>query len=346
VGISLCVPLLVSAFLALTAPAAGRRLPPRTAAWMQVAVAVVAAGAWVTVLAMVGFTRVGEIPEIAEEGHWSPHVLAMDTPVDRPVAGVCALAVVACAVALAVSCRRRVRELADARRECRDLPASGDLAVLDDPVPAAFALPGSPGRIVVSSGMLHALTPEERNALLAHERSHLRRRHHLFLVAFQAAAAVNPLVRPLARAGTLTLERWADEDAVDAVRDRPLVARAIARAALAATRSRTQALAATGGPVPQRVRALLDPPVPARRGLVAAGALLIAVCCSSLALAAHEVDGVFDAAASPRTGAHVAQRTVARSAGRAARSAGQPVEYASTTAATSTQPDYSPTTNR
>jgi beta-lactamase regulating signal transducer with metallopeptidase domain len=194
-----------------------------------------------------------------------------------------------------------VRVLIDARRECRSLPAAGDLAVLDDPVPTAFALPGAPGRVVVSSGMLRALTAEERRALLAHERAHLRHRHHLFLLLFQLTAAVNPLLRPLSRTGAFAVERWADEEAVTVVADRQLVARAVTRAALATTRAPRSALAATSGPVPQRVKALLAPPTPLRRDLVMVLATLMVICCASLALAAHDVDQLFDSATTSHT---------------------------------------------
>ncbi|MEU0836662.1 M48 family metalloprotease [Streptomyces sp. NPDC005969] len=50
---------------------------------------------------------------------------------------------------------------------------AGDLAVVDDPVPTAFAVLDMPGRVVVSSGMLRLLDGPERQALLAHERAHL-----------------------------------------------------------------------------------------------------------------------------------------------------------------------------
>ncbi|WP_328540439.1 M56 family metallopeptidase [Streptomyces sp. NBC_00344] len=296
-GFGLWLPLMVSAALALTAPAAGRRLPPRTAAWLLTAAAVIAAGAWVTVLAMVGFTLVGQIPEVAEEGRWSPHVLAADTPVDRPVAAVCALAVLVCVGALAVASWRRVRMMVETWRECRDLPVAGDLMVLDDPVPTAFALPGAPGRVVVSSGMLRALSADERRALLAHERAHLRHRHHVFLLVLQLSAAVNPLLRRVDGAGAFALERWADEEAGAVVADRRLVARAVARAALATRSVPAAAMAATGGPVPQRVRALLAPPAPLRRHLALAFAALMMACCASLAIAGHYMDGLFDAAA-------------------------------------------------
>lgn len=94
----------------------------------------------------------------------------------------------------------------------------------------------------------------------------------------------------------LALERWADEEAGAAVADRQLVARAVARAALATKRAPVAAMAATGGPVPQRVKALLAPPTPLRRDLVMAFATLMVVCCASLGLAAHDIERLFEAA--------------------------------------------------
>lgn len=298
------LPLLFSAILALAAPWTGRRLPPRTAAWSLTSAAVVAAGAWVTALAMLGFTLIGQVPQVAAEGRWSARILAADAPVDRPVAAACAVGVLCCALTLTVTAWRQARMLVDARRACRDLASAGDLAVVDDQVPTAFALPGTPGKVVVSSGMLRALSIDERSALLAHERAHLSHRHHLFLLVLHLAAAANPLLRPLTRAGAFALERWADEQAGSIVGDRQLVARAVARAALATKRAPRAALAATGGPVPQRVRALLAPPVPPRRNLVAAITTLMMLCCTSLALAAQDMDGLFDAASPPCATSH------------------------------------------
>ncbi|WP_236710542.1 M56 family metallopeptidase, partial [Streptomyces sp. 150FB] len=246
--ISIFLPFAVSALLAASAPWAGRRLPPTMASWLLTVAAVVAAGGWVAALSMLAFTLVGQVPAVAEEGRWSPGVLAADTPVNRTVAASAALLLVVCAGTLAFAGWRRGRLLVEARRECRRHTTAGDLAVVDDPVPSAFALPGSPGRVVVSSGMLRALTAGERRALLAHERAHLRHRHHVFLLLLQLAAAVNPLLRPVAVAGGFALERWADEHAGAVVGDRPLVARAVARAALATKRRPQPALAATGGP--------------------------------------------------------------------------------------------------
>ncbi|WP_053725328.1 M56 family metallopeptidase [Streptomyces sp. WM6378] len=294
--VALFTPLAVSAVLALAAPWAGGRLPPRMAAWLLTLASLVAAVGAATALGMMAFTLIAQIPAVAAEGEWSPGLVAAHTPVNWLVAAVCTLAVVGCAGALAVSAWRQGAVWLAARRECGALPTGSDLAVVDDPVPHAFALPGSPGRVVISSGMLRALSTDERSALLAHERAHLRHRHHLFLLVLRLAAALNPMLRPVARAGGFAVERWADEEAGTLVGDRSLVARAVARAALAAKRTPQRSLAATGGPVPQRVRALLAPPPPLRRDLVVAHALLMVICCSSLALSANDMDQLFDTA--------------------------------------------------
>ncbi|MFH8389402.1 hypothetical protein [Streptomyces sp. NPDC018036] len=105
------------------------------------------------------------------------------------------------------------------------------------------------------------------------------------------------MLRPLAAAGGFALERWADEDAATRVGDRAVVARAVGRAALAASArpsGTTGALAATGGAVPQRVRALLAPPPPRRVLPIAAGALLLLLCCAGLANAAADSDELLD----------------------------------------------------
>lgn len=124
--------------------------------------------------------------------------------------------------------------------------------------------------MVVSTGMLGVLDAQERCALLAHERSHLQRRHHRYLrIAGWAGAAV-PVLRPLEAHLRFATERWADEDAVVAVGDRRIVARAIARAALAGTRAPTPAvLAMAGTGVTARVQALVSEPSAPRVAAVA-----------------------------------------------------------------------------
>ena len=125
--------------------------------------------------------------------------------------------------------------------------------------------------MVVSTAMLRALSAPERRVLLAHESSHLRHRHHLYVAVADIAAAANPMLRPAARAVRTGVERWADEDAAAHVRDRRLAARALARAALARTHANSRgrrasaALSAAGTVIGDRANALLsDPPVPRR----------------------------------------------------------------------------------
>ncbi|CAM5271793.1 Protease HtpX [Streptomyces alboniger] len=147
-----------------------------------------------------------------------------------------------------------------------DLPDTGELCVLDDLRPDAFALPGGPGRadrIVVTTGMLRALEPVEREALLAHERAHLAARHHLFLSAAHLAGWCHPALASVTCQVSFAAERAADEAAARRLGDRAVTARAVGRAALAVSRARGSATApasapgAASGPVSARVRALL-----------------------------------------------------------------------------------------
>ncbi|MHB9859095.1 M56 family metallopeptidase [Streptomyces sp. YIM S03343] len=297
--ISVYIPLLVTVVLAVITPRAARRPAPRPAACFLACAALVTATGWLGSLALLAFTGFAQIPEVAQEGHWSLPLLRSQDPVSLTVATASALTLAAGLAGLGVAAVRQLRHLVRARRECGRMPGDTELAVLDDTTPQAFALPGAPGRIVVSRGMLCCLGNAEREALLAHERAHLRCRHHLFQTVWRLAAAANPLLRPLAEAGGFVLERWADEEAAARVGSRTVVARAVGRAALAASAAaaaRPAALGATGGPVPQRVQALLAPPPPRRTLPFVAGALLLTLCCAGLANAASDSENLFDAA--------------------------------------------------
>ncbi len=152
-------------------------------------------------------------------------------------------------------------------------------AVLEQPEPIAFAAPGTPGCVVVSSGLLGVLEPRERQVVFAHERAHLDQRHDRFLLVTALSTAAVPLLRPVSRRLRHATERCADEAAVVAVGgDRDLVAAAIARVALASQdRGR---LGFGGGSVPARVGALLGPPADAAAmpvGLMAAAPFAAAI---------------------------------------------------------------------
>jgi beta-lactamase regulating signal transducer with metallopeptidase domain len=176
-------------------------------------------------------------------------------------------------------------------------------------------VPGWPCRIVITQGMLAALSSGERDVLLAHERSHAQGSHYLFTSVARLAAAANPLLRPVAAQAGYTVERWADERAAIQAGDRTLAARAIAHAALATSAAppgRDAAMTALGlitqegerragrhrgdrpsvdrlsgnrprvdlhsaGQVPRRVAALLAPPPRLRLLLLAAAIVLVAI---------------------------------------------------------------------
>jgi len=136
-----------------------------------------------------------------------------------------------CLARMAVELRRQLR----LRQDTRALLAlpGGELVVLPDRQARAFAVPGRPGRVVVTDTMLRALTVAERRVLLAHERAHLRAGHPLALALTSVAVSANPLLRPVRNAVNFLCERDADERAGAEVGDRTLVATALTTAALA-----------------------------------------------------------------------------------------------------------------
>jgi beta-lactamase regulating signal transducer with metallopeptidase domain len=174
---------------------------------------------------------------------------------------------------------------------------TGPVVVLDSARPDAFTTPAPVSRVVVTSGLMRALTRTEQRVVLAHERSHLTHQHVWWTLAADLAAAVNPLLRPVAATVEHAVERWADEDAAVIVGDRMLVARTIARAALLQQGSPALTSSAVGGDVPHRVRAMLGPP-PRRRPLVCM-ALAVLLVAGTVATVAVEQTGdqVFDDAA-------------------------------------------------
>ena len=283
------------------APAAGRRLPPAAASRLLAGGAVLAAACGGFVLSALAFLWVAQIGEVAEFGHWSPVRLGADSPFP-PVVGAAAGALLAPLAVLGLRLAvRRCRALVEVHLACRKLARPGEVAVVDSAEPDAFTTPELVGRIVVTTGMLAALDEPQRAALLAHERSHLAHRHAWWRLAADLAAAVNPLLRATAATVTQATERWADEDAAGAIGDRRLVARAVAAAALAARRHRTvpPLPAATGGQVPQRVRALLAPPPRRRPALTIALVLVLTAGTLGAVGVERTVESLFEHAALP-----------------------------------------------
>ncbi|GAA5013531.1 M56 family metallopeptidase [Kitasatospora paranensis] len=274
----------VPLFLPLLAAPLARRLAdrctPRAAALLLAGTAGALAAGTVVSLGLLALAGLLRLPFVAGLAHLAPHWLPAASAVP---AGAAVLALIAVTALVSGAARRQYADLARARRTLHTATADGPLALLHDERADAYALPGRPGRIVVTTGMLDALPAAERAALLAHEHAHLAGRHHLFLALGEYAAAVHPALRGLRPALGFHLERWADESAAHAVGDRALTARAVGRAALAAARAPGAprprlAAGAHGGPVPRRVAALLAPPT-ARRGPGRTAAALLLSCC-------------------------------------------------------------------
>ena len=156
--------------------------------------------------------------------------------------------------------------------------ASG-LRILDVKQPLAYCLPGVRSRVVVSEGTLKSLSDSEIDAILTHERAHLRARHDLVLEMFTAVHAAFPR---FVRSGNaldavrLLVEMLADDAAVRAAGPTPL-ARALV--ACAAGRTPSGALAAGGPTTLLRVRRLAGQPnsraLAASAYLVAAAVLVV-----------------------------------------------------------------------
>lgn len=119
-----------------------------------------------------------------------------------------------------------LRQSGRARRRAK-LPPWAATALLHDEIagvevrvaptlePVAFAVPGRDRHVVVSESVTRLAAPERR-AVLAHEGSHLRLRHHrhlLVLGTYQRIWGWVPGVRAVVAAHRHSIEQWADLDA-------------------------------------------------------------------------------------------------------------------------------------
>ncbi|MBO2453229.1 M56 family metallopeptidase [Actinomadura barringtoniae] len=270
------VPLVAPVSAALAARPLAWRLPPRAATWLLTAGAAIMGLATVCCLVLLTSGGLLHISWIAALADMAPGELPRSPETNVPMATVAGVLLV---VSLAMATRAalvQVRGLRSSARAARNLPGRDVVAIVEDDQVDAYALPGRPGRVVVSTGMLELLTPIEQGALLAHERSHLSARHHLFRGVTAVAVAANPLLWPLRDAVVFSTERWADEFAARTIGDRTHLARAIGKASLAGPSGRL-AEGAGGmsiiggtrrprlrrdprpGPVPRRVMALMRP---------------------------------------------------------------------------------------
>jgi hypothetical protein len=315
-GLAVYLPLVLPGLFALLAGPLAARLDPRHATWLLAGAAVVLAGCSTLALGLLAAASLVRTPLAASLGHWSLRVLGRDTPAEIAVALLAGVLLGGAMLTVSGFVIHRCRALAGAYTEARCLPGRARTVVVQDEAADAYALPGWPGRIVVTAGMLAALDEPGRAALLAHEEAHLAGFHYLFTTAARLAATASPLLRPAAQAVEYTVERWADERAASVVGDRRLVAHTIGRAALAAKANRPSRLipAALGavfpgartrlhpaaGPVPRRVAALLAPPPPRRLVLLSAVVALVALAGISALEAANNLQDLLSLASTDR----------------------------------------------
>jgi hypothetical protein len=258
------------------------RLPPSVAApafaWSALGVAT-ASGINLVVF---GVKALAEVPAVASLGHWSSEVVIADTASVPWVSWLCLAWVVIATVAVGRFARKHRAAMAWARRHATDLPGQDQVVELPGPEVDAYAIPGTPGRIVVTAGMREILTPSQYAALVSHERAHLDGGHHRLVWAVRLAAIMHPALRPLVRRVEYLVERAADERAATDLGDRRGVARAIGAAALAANGRPAFSALHIGSPrpaagaVPRRVMALLRQPRLSRRFAVVPVAFVVA----------------------------------------------------------------------
>jgi hypothetical protein len=283
-NVAIYLPLMLGLPLMLTARWIAERGAPGATARGLAAVAAVAALSSTWSLILLGLTLLDDMPPLAALDESS--TLELPEPVPGPIALFAALLLAAGGIRVIVDLRRRLGAHRDLRAV--GVPEAG-LVVADWATPLAVAVPGRPGHLLVTTGILCALDADERRVLFAHERAHLSHHHHRLVTAAAVAAALNPLLIPVREAVAYLVERWADEDAAATVGNRDLTARAVARAALATVEpGPSAALGINGGAALLRVRALGEP-APARRRRRLLGPLLVAAgCLAAITIATFE----------------------------------------------------------
>ena len=117
------------------------------------------------------------------------------------------------------SAHRQLVDLLDRMdRSVPDSPLSArDVRMLEVDQPMAYCLPGLRQRVVLSEGTVARLTRDELEAVISHERAHLRARHDLILEAFIAVHDAFPrFVRSRSALGAVQLlvELLADDTAI------------------------------------------------------------------------------------------------------------------------------------
>jgi hypothetical protein len=134
--------------------------------------------------------------------------------------------------------------------------------------PAAYCLPGPGRRIVITTGAIGALDEGQLRAVLAHERAHLRGRHHLLVNLAGALSAAFPRVPAfrIAREQVARLAELSADDAASAAAHRLAAAGALLNLGAGVP----AAALGAGSADAARVRRLIDGPAAISRTRAAA----------------------------------------------------------------------------
>ena len=166
-------------------------------------------------------------------------------------------------------------------------PALGAVLV-EHQEPVAYCVAGRYPTVILTTGALQALDPDQLDAVLAHERAHLAGHHHRLLAMARIGRHVLPFM-PLMQEADAQVARLVELHADDAAtRDRDPGPLATALVVLATAASPSPTLAAAATDTVQRIHRLLGPAEPlgrARRQLLRATAAAIALAPALLALA-------------------------------------------------------------
>ncbi|MBF6289747.1 M56 family metallopeptidase [Nocardia farcinica] len=192
------------------------------------------------------------------------------------------LAVLAAVVAVWRLCRSLVRARSVTHQHAQAARMVGrrhdrhNAVVLDHPEPAAYSVAGNPHTIVLTQGIVATLDEEQLAAVMAHERAHLRGRHHVLLAFTRALASVFPRIELFATgaAQVARLTEMIADDAAAAIYGPITVCEALVTLA---DSHGMATVAATEVGLVDRVRRLAEPPSPTRMNRVAASAAIAAV---------------------------------------------------------------------
>jgi beta-lactamase regulating signal transducer with metallopeptidase domain len=258
---------------------------------------------WVAAIVLAILAATAPLPLTWPESPRGGHVLlaGQAVPGGRVIA-IAGLLVAAAVVLRAAGCvayefRRGLR---DRREHTALVAASGrpgdepDVAIVDYHAPAVYCLPCGRNQIVISAGALAALTPEQLHAVLAHERAHLRRHHHVNLALATALARAFPRVPLLGQAQPqlAVLAEMAADDA--AIRRHHRDDLAAALVVLASAGARPATLAASGPEAIVRLQRILTTQQQPRIGLTRLAAVAglippVVIACLPLLIAACDV---------------------------------------------------------